>query len=130
MSRVSRKSQPRRFATFESRLEIIALLTISAAALLVLRTHVSRTSVEGELLEMRFSAHKEAVRCVAFSSDGTKLVTGSTAKIWDSATGKVIRSLVGHEETVRSAVFSPDGARVATSGEDKTAKIWDVASWF
>jgi WD40 repeat protein len=64
----------------------------------------------------------------AFSSDGVRIVTGSgdsTARIWDTASGKEIAVFLGHEGPVLSAVFSPDNSLIVTSSQDKTTRIWD-----
>ncbi len=66
----------------------------------------------------------------AFSSDGARIVTGSsdgTARIRDAATGQEISALPGHEGGVTSAAFSPDGARIVTVGNFK-ARIWDAST--
>jgi WD40 repeat protein len=36
---------------------------------------------------------------------------------------------VGHEGGVWSAQFSSDGLRIVTASEDKTARVWDTATW-
>ncbi|MBK8195155.1 MAG: hypothetical protein IPK76_18790 [Lewinellaceae bacterium] len=75
---------------------------------------------------------------MAFSPDGTKLITGGshdyTAKIWDLATGKPINTIKhhdffeGHQDVIWCVAFSPDGERFATvtSAPKNNAKIWDV----
>ncbi|WP_088893773.1 AAA family ATPase [Leptolyngbya ohadii] len=74
--------------------------------------------------------HGGVVRSASFSSDGTKVITGSfdnTARIWDSVTGKELARLA-HEDRVGSVSFSPDGTKVITGSDDKTARIWTVSS--
>jgi beta-lactam-binding protein with PASTA domain len=52
----------------------------------------------------------------------------STAKLWDAATGEVIRTFTGHAYPVYSAAFSPDGAKVLTGSGDPSAKLWNTAT--
>ena len=55
------------------------------------------------------------VGSVAFSPDGTHLLSGSpdkTLKLWDAATGELIRTFEGHAGGVTSVAFSPDGTRL------------------
>ena len=76
-----------------------------------------------------FAGHTEAVSSVAFSPDGSRVLTGSydyTTKLWDADTGLEIRTFAGHTETVNSVAFSPDGTRVLTGAWDNTAKLWDA----
>ena len=66
---------------------------------------------------------------VAFSPDGTRIVTGSgdkTAKVWDARTGTLLLELKGHTGEVWSVRFSPDGTRIVTGSADRTAKVWDA----
>jgi len=75
--------------------------------------------------------HSQDVLSVAFSPDGKYCLTGSndnTAKIWDAASGKLIRTLMGHAEIVYSAAFSPDGKHCITASFDGVIKIWDINS--
>ena len=54
--------------------------------------------------------HEHLVRSVAFSADGTRIVSGSddnTIRVWDANTGKSEREpLRDHEGRVRSVMFS------------------------
>jgi hypothetical protein len=78
-----------------------------------------------------FSGHSSAVNGVAFSPDGTRIVTASTdntARVWSVATGDTLLTLVGHTGGVSSVAWSPDGTRIATGSWDRTAKIWDPVS--
>ncbi len=78
--------------------------------------------------------HTEAVYSVAFTPDGKYVASGSgdhTLKVWDSATGKEIKSFggpTGHQNLVMSVSISPDGSLIASGGTDNTAKIWDFPS--
>ncbi|RYP79291.1 hypothetical protein DL769_003040 [Monosporascus sp. CRB-8-3] len=71
------------------------------------------------------------VNSVAFSPDGSRIVSGShdeTVKIWDSKSGKEVRTLKGHGSYVSSVAFSPDGSHIVSGSDDKTVKIWDTKS--
>jgi WD40 repeat protein len=73
--------------------------------------------------------HTSGVSSVAFSPDGTRLVTGSfdkTARVWDARTGTPQLELKGHTGWVQSVAFSPDGTRLVTGSADQTARVWDA----
>ena len=78
--------------------------------------------------------HTGAVTSVAFSPDGTRIVTGSndsTAKMWDAKTGNEILTLKGHTGAVTSVAFSPDGSQIVTNdcGDfnfQATVKLWNA----
>jgi WD40 repeat protein len=56
--------------------------------------------------------HSKTIQCISFSPDGNFVVTGSadhTARIWDTRTGKEIRTFKHHLDEVPSAVYAPDG---------------------
>lgn len=64
-----------------------------------------------------------------FSPDGKSIVAVSSdnsAKICDSRSGILVKSLQGHSDRLVSAAFSPNGKYVVTASLDKTAKVWDV----
>ncbi len=71
------------------------------------------------------------VYAVAFSADGTRILTGGLARaadLWDARTGLLLRSFRGHSRTIRCVAFYPDGRHVVTGSEDNSAKIWEVAT--
>jgi WD40 repeat protein/tetratricopeptide (TPR) repeat protein len=74
--------------------------------------------------------HGAKVEVVAFSPDGAQLLTAggsSVARLWDAATGKVIRDF-SHRKTIAVATFSPDGRIVLTASFDGTAQAWRTAT--
>jgi WD40 repeat protein len=83
-----------------------------------------------ELFALR--GHVTSIFQIAFSPDGTRLVTASgdnTARVWDASLGgNELLTLAGHTGTVFDVEFSPDGRRLATAGWDRTARVWDAAT--
>lgn len=80
---------------------------------------------------MRLKGHGDAIFCVAISSDGARIVSGSndkTAIVWDAASGKLLQRLEGHAQAVTAAGFSADGRRVVTGSLDHTARVWETES--
>ena len=99
-------------------------------------------------------AHSDTIRSVAFSPDGTKIVSGSrdqTIKVWDSGapepsicpslakTDALLACLAdklemlsekmnAHSDYINSVTFSPDGTKIVSGSRDKTIKVWDLGA--
>jgi len=78
----------------------------------------------GEIVRT-LNGHTNSVRSVAWSRDGTRLVSGSedgTVKVWDPAAGRLLATLAvlpGREETVAATdwvAFTPEGHFVGSEG--------------
>jgi WD40 repeat protein len=79
------------------------------------------------LLELE---HGRGITCLAYSLDGTRIVTCSglgMVKEWDAQTGKLLPlALKGHKGTVRSVTFSAYSQRIVTGGADGSVRVWDA----
>ena len=78
------------------------------------------------------AGHTSGVTSVAVTSDGARIVTGSsdnTARVWDAKTFAEIGQLKGHTGGVSSVAVTPDGARIVTGSEDHTARVWDAKTF-
>ena len=83
------------------------------------------------------AGHKDEAWAVAYSPDGKILATGGddtderqTIKLWDPATGQLIRGWNGGEGTVSSLAFSPDGRMLASGHlvDQDSVQLWDVST--
>jgi len=67
------------------------------------------------------TGHTRSANAVAFSPDNRWLASGgkdNLIKIWDLATGNVLRTLYGHTSNVNALAVSPDGKLLASGGGD------------
>ncbi|KAF5340655.1 hypothetical protein D9611_007289 [Ephemerocybe angulata] len=72
-----------------------------------------------------------AVMSVAFSRDGTKVVSGShdnAARVWDASTGQVQKVLTGHSANCTSVAISGDGSWIVSGSDDRTVRTWDITT--
>jgi WD40 repeat protein len=75
--------------------------------------------------------HTQSVLAIAFAPDGLTLASSSSdgsVRIWDTKTGKSLRTLQGHKKSVLAIAFAPDGQRLASVSDDNTVRIWELRS--
>src|SRR6266700_6794162 len=73
-----------------------------------------------------YSGHQAQVGSLAWSPDGTRLVSGSadgSARVWQVSSGEPLVSYRGHQGRVYSVAWSPDGRWIASGGEDTTVQL-------
>ena len=81
---------------------------------------------------LALEGHKAAVRSVAFSFDGQRIISGSqdnTVNVWDADSGQLIKALRGHAGRVRSCQFAGDDKLAVSAGHDGVVKFWDIEGY-
>jgi WD40 repeat protein len=77
-----------------------------------------------------FRGHNDVIHSIAFSPDGSKIVSGSddeTIQVWDASTTiEMLPPLRGHDNFISSVAFSPDGSTIVSGSSDGTIRVWDA----
>lgn len=82
-------------------------------------------------LKRTLTGHSGAARFVAFSADGTRLITGDdegTVRHWSTSTGQLLQTFTGPSHELQSVAFSADGSRLGGANDRGSVRLWNVAS--
>jgi WD40 repeat protein len=86
----------------------------------------------GQCIAGPFQGHTSFVTSVAYSPDGSHIVSGSrdsTIRVWNPTTGQCIAGpFQGHMEGVHSVAYSPDGSHIVSGSGDHTIRVWDLST--
>lgn len=75
------------------------------------------------------NGHKDGIRSLLISNDGTRLYTGSydcTVRIWDVQSGEVLEVLESHKDWVCALAMSHDHSTLYSASADNTIKVWGI----
>lgn len=75
--------------------------------------------VAGSLSNVPNAAH-------LLDGDRILIIGRSAAQVWSSQHGRALTPPMTHKGRITSAVLNRDGTRLATTGSDRTARIWDT----
>lgn len=79
-----------------------------------------------------WSGHATAVRSLSVLRDGELAVSAgedNTVRVWNIATGTLVKTLRGHDSGVRAAMASPDGRTLLSASHDTTVREWSIADY-
>jgi WD40 repeat protein len=105
------------------------LFLVAAAADGMVTIRYART---GQPLGHPLQGNTEGVSSLAFSDDGTRVVSGGADKVvrvWDTGIGdRAATSMNGHDGAVLSVAFNGQGDRIVSGGADGTVREWSLAT--
>jgi len=95
----------------------------------------SNPSGNAPLAQLHHSLANDTVEilALALSPDGASIATNgpnATIRLWQCATGKLIKTIHGHTENVQALAFYPDGRTLVSGAWDQSARLWDVATGY
>ncbi len=96
---------------------------------------MSKNALDVWGLDKESALHKffvgEPVGVVASSPDGAFFAGGSlagAAYVWETATGKLLRTWPAHFKAVSAMAFTPDGSVLVTGGDDTVVSAWSLST--
>ncbi len=84
----------------------------------------------GEVLR-NFTGHSDAVFSIAFSKNGSRLISGSwdkSIRLWDVSSGLELHSFTNHSDKITSITFFKEETIIISGSLDKTVKVWNIST--
>jgi WD40 repeat protein len=101
------------------------------AIAMLFSAHLSGRAQDQSITIVYEAPHANGIDSVAFSPNGKQVMSSGrdrALKLWDVASGHLVRTLQQHKDGAYVIVFSPDGSRVISESEDDTLKLWDTVT--
>jgi serine/threonine protein kinase len=86
---------------------------------------------------LTYEGHATSVSAVAWSPDGSQLISASvdkTVQIWSTVSGKQLLTYSGHIDSVNTVAWSPNGSRIASAAglfvnsSDTSVQVWNASN--
>ncbi|HUE69438.1 MAG TPA: hypothetical protein VMP01_01005 [Pirellulaceae bacterium] len=107
-----------------------ACRTVVAVCLLAIAFLPVKATAQSASSQIAFlEGHQGAVRDVSITADGRLIVSAGvdgTLRVWNRATGQLLRTVPAHDKPVLQFAASPDGAAVALATADGHVKLLDL----
>eukprot|EP00049_Salpingoeca_infusionum_P012038 m.213571 g.213571 ORF g.213571 m.213571 type:complete len:2376 (-) comp15086_c0_seq1:317-7444(-) len=97
---------------------------------------IYRTDGDGKFLDPQLTTTitrpDEAIRCLAFTKDNTKLLSGcnqNLGRLWNVEDGSLLATFKGHGENICSIAFlyrNDVEEKIITASNDKSLRVWDI----
>jgi WD40 repeat protein len=94
-----------------------------------LYAYLPKSGLNGAWEERALDGHEGGVNDIKLSADGRFALSGgsdSQVKLWNTQTGKCLRTLNGHSAPVKAVAMSGDATLALSGGEDQTIILWDM----
>jgi serine/threonine protein kinase len=120
-----------------TRVEFLLVGAVALTIIFLIFMLVSRSSTPSivnveRMVELQTFGHVDRVNSVTWSPDGRYLASASidrTVRVWEIATGRLLRTLEGHRGKLSSVAWSPNGRFIASGDLDEansTVRIWEA----
>jgi WD40 repeat protein/murein L,D-transpeptidase YafK len=107
------------------------LLPLALLLPIVCALTATRPRAQTDPLIGLFLGYTKAVNAAALSADGRQALSGgqdNVLRLWDTATGLLLRTFDAQTNSINSVAFSPDGRQILTGGNDSRVQLWDLGT--